>query len=222
MLFFSDHIVFTSHASISADRGISNDELSWLVDWLGDVSNSLIAFYVLFFISIQLLYRWLVLNWHVIKKLCIQINTVNKHGLRDLTSRGVARLFKMRGRQGGGAHEWAGGDWDSKWQLSMIDLCTKCNFILRARGGQSFCQGCDRLCHPSGYATANILNIVKPFRTTPVIIQNKSLVFLWNPWNNRDNLNKGFMLAQNTQNHFRLTANHIFVEISLYRWRQIS
>ena len=32
-----------------------------------------------------------------------------------------------RGAQGWG---WGGGaDWDSKWRLSMIDLCTKCNFI---------------------------------------------------------------------------------------------
>ena len=50
---------------------------------------------------------------------------------------------------------------------------------------------------------SNILNIVEPFRTTPVIIH--------------DNLKTGFMLAQNMKNHFRLTANHIFVEISLYR-----
>ena len=54
--------------------------------------------------------------------------------------RGVARLFKMRGRQGelrgkGGERP----DRDSKWRLS-IDLCTKCNFIWGAREEQSFCQ----------------------------------------------------------------------------------
>ena len=55
--------------------------------------------------------------------------------IKILPSRGVARLFKMRGRQGG-AHEWAGGaDWYSKWWLSM-DLCTKCNFIWGQEGGR--------------------------------------------------------------------------------------
>ena len=53
-------------------------------------------------------------------------------------SRGVARLFKMRGKQGGLTSEQRGADWDSKWQLS-IDLCTKCN--LGGKRGQSFCQG---------------------------------------------------------------------------------
>ena len=50
--------------------------------------------------------------------------------------RGVGRLFKMRGRQGGRTSERGGGaDWDSKLQLS-IDFCTKCNFIWGARGGR--------------------------------------------------------------------------------------
>ena len=54
--------------------------------------------------------------------------------------RGLARLFKMRGRQGGSRVSRGGADWDSKWQLS-IDFCTKCNFIWGEEGGQSFCQG---------------------------------------------------------------------------------
>ena len=49
-------------------------------------------------------------------------------GLVIFLTRGVARLFKMRGRQGGSGLRGGGADWDSKWQLS-IDLCTKCNFI---------------------------------------------------------------------------------------------
>ena len=50
---------------------------------------------------------------------------------------GVARLFKMRGRQGGLRGERGEADRDSKWRLS-IDLCTKCNFIWGARGGAEF------------------------------------------------------------------------------------
>ena len=53
--------------------------------------------------------------------------------------RGIARLFKMRGWQGGLRGE-QGADWDSKWRLS-IDLCTKCNFIWGARGGAEFLPG---------------------------------------------------------------------------------
>ena len=53
------------------------------------------------------------------------------------STRGVARLFKMRGRQGGLRGEQGGADWDSKWWL-FIDLCTKCNFIWGARGGAEF------------------------------------------------------------------------------------
>ena len=50
--------------------------------------------------------------------------------------RGVARLFKMRGRQGGwGVSRGRGADRDSKWRLS-IDLCTKCNFIWGQEGAE--------------------------------------------------------------------------------------
>ena len=55
--------------------------------------------------------------------------------VNSLIGRGVARLFKMKGQQGGLRGEQGGergADRDSKWQLS-IDLCTKCNFIW---GGQ--------------------------------------------------------------------------------------
>ena len=45
-----------------------------------------------------------------------------------------------RAARGGGSGVSRGADWDSKWRLS-IDLCTKCNFIGGASGGQSFCQG---------------------------------------------------------------------------------
>ena len=55
--------------------------------------------------------------------------------------RGIARLFKMRGQQGGD-QGWAGGLIGTQNGGSPIDLCTKCNFIWGwARGGQSFCQG---------------------------------------------------------------------------------
>ena len=41
-----------------------------------------------------------------------------------IRARGVARLFKMRGQQGGLRGEQGGADqWDSKWRLS-IDLCS--------------------------------------------------------------------------------------------------
>ena len=68
--------------------------------------------------------------------------------------RGVARLFKMRGRQGGLRGE-QGADRDSKWRLS-IDLCTKCNFIWGGKRGAEFLPegAVAPPCPPSGYATA--------------------------------------------------------------------
>ena len=57
----------------------------------------------------------------------------------SMTKRGVVRLFKMRGRQGG-LRGGGGADWDSKWRLS-IDLCTKCNLIWEAREGAEFVPG---------------------------------------------------------------------------------
>ena len=55
--------------------------------------------------------------------------------------RGVARLFIMRGRQGGSGVSGGGGGWrDSKWRLSL-DLCTKCNFIWGLEEGRVSVRG---------------------------------------------------------------------------------
>ena len=45
--------------------------------------------------------------------------------------RDVARRFKMKGRQVGGAGD---DDLDSKWRF-FIDICTKCHFMGGAQGG---------------------------------------------------------------------------------------
>ena len=60
--------------------------------------------------------------------------------MTPIFDRAVARLFKMRGRQGGLRGEQRGLlNWDWKWRLS-IDLCTKCNFIW-GRGGRVSARG---------------------------------------------------------------------------------
>ena len=77
-------------------------------------------------------------------------------------SRGVARLFKMRGRQGGLRDEqgcWLG----LKWQLS-INLCTKCNFIW----GAEFLSGGSHP-PPPRYTTALQLTLVIPDVTSPAL-----------------------------------------------------
>ena len=53
---------------------------------------------------------------------------------KSIQSGALARLFKMKGRQGGSGVS-RGADWDSKWRLS-IDLCTKCNFIWGREGAE--------------------------------------------------------------------------------------
>ena len=71
---------------------------------------------------------------------------------------GRSQTFQNEGAARG-AEGWAGGaDRDSKWRLS-IDLCTKCNFIGGAKGGQSFCQrGRSPPCPPPPLATPLSLN----------------------------------------------------------------
>ena len=54
--------------------------------------------------------------------------------LSCLISWGVVSLFKMRGRQGGGA------DRDSNWRLS-IDPCRKCRFIWGLKGDGFLTEG---------------------------------------------------------------------------------
>ena len=66
--------------------------------------------------------------------------------------RGVASLFKIRRRQGGGG--WGGG-WhrDSKWRLT-IDPCTKCHFIWGLKGWASDWRDLSPL---PGYAPVDLL-----------------------------------------------------------------
>ena len=59
--------------------------------------------------------------------------------LKKCSHRGVARLFKMMGRQGGLRDE-QGADWESKWRLS-IDICTKCNISSGGEGGRVSARG---------------------------------------------------------------------------------
>ena len=66
-------------------------------------------------------------------------------------TRGVARLFKMRGRQGGLTSEWGVGRLGLKMAALHRPLY-KVLFHLGARGGQSFCRGAVAPL-PPGYAT---------------------------------------------------------------------